>query len=155
MDLDAGTLRIDKSVHNGRVTPPKTASGRRTVLLSELALDALREHLDAHAGDAWLFQSPVKPDMSVHRSTLHKSYWKPLLRAAGLPHETRFHDLRHGAASMLLGEGVPVPVVSALLGHRDPSTTLRVYAKVMPHQQGAAALAMDGLLAEVQETTLS
>ncbi len=31
VDLEAGTLRISRSVHNGRVTPPKTASGRRTV----------------------------------------------------------------------------------------------------------------------------
>jgi len=64
------------------------------------------------------------------------------------------HDLRHGAASMLLGEGVPVPVVSALLGHRDPSITLRVYAKVMSDQVGTAALAMNGILEEEQETAL-
>lgn len=31
IDLDAGTVRISKSVHNGRVTSPKTASGRRTI----------------------------------------------------------------------------------------------------------------------------
>jgi len=31
VDLDAGTLRISKSVHNGRVTAPKTSAGRRTI----------------------------------------------------------------------------------------------------------------------------
>ena len=148
VDLDAGTFRINKSVHNGRVTPPKTISGRRTVMLSKMARDALRGHLDGYAGEVWLFQSPVKPDTSIHRSTLHTNYWKLLLRAVGLPYETRFHDLRHGAASMLLGEGVPVPVVSSLLGHRDPSITLRIYVKMMHEQQGTAALAMNGLLEE-------
>jgi integrase len=49
---------------------------------------------------------------------------------------------------MLLGEGVPVTVVSTLLGHRDPSITLRVYARMMSEQQGTAALAMNGILEE-------
>ena len=30
VDLDAGTLRISKSVHNGRITAPKTNAGHRT-----------------------------------------------------------------------------------------------------------------------------
>jgi integrase len=128
------------------VTSPKTASGRRTVKLSELALDALSDHLKAYAGDVWLFQSPVNRDTSIHRATLHITYWKPLLEAAGLPQGTRFHDLRHGGASMLLGEGVPVPVVSQLLGHADSSITLKVYAHMLPDHQGMAALAMNSLL---------
>jgi integrase len=106
------------------------------------------DHMEAHAGDVWLFQSPVK-DMSIHRATLHVSYWKPLLRLAGLPKETRFHDLRHTAASLLLGEGVPVPVVSQLLGHADSGITLRVYAHTLPDHMGTAALAMNGLLEDV------
>lgn len=146
VDLEAGTLRIFKSVHNGRVTSPKTTSGRRTIKLSELALDALRDHLNSYAGAVWLFQSPVNHDMSIHRATLHITYWKPLLKVAGLSQETRFHDLRHTAASLLLGEGVPVPVVSQLLGHADSSITLKVYAHMLPDHQGIAALAMNSLL---------
>jgi integrase len=69
VDLEAGTLRIFKSVHNGRVTSPKSRSGRRTIKLSKLALDALRDHLNSYAGDVWLFQSPVNHDTSIHRST--------------------------------------------------------------------------------------
>ncbi len=148
VDVDAGTIRINKSVHNGHVTSPKTSAGRRTIRLSRLALEALEAHLANYAGDVWLFQSPVKPDMSIHRATLHITYWKPLLRAAGLPLEIRFHDLRHGAASMLLGEGVPITVVSQLLGHANSAITLKVYAHLLPDHLGTAALAMNGLLEE-------
>jgi len=109
-------------------------------------LDALGTHLDVHAGAVWLFQSPVNDDMSIHRSTLHITYWKPLLKASGLPQETRFHDLRHTAASLLLGEGVPVPVVSQLLGHADSGITLKVYAHMLPDHQSTAALAMNGIV---------
>ena len=93
VDLNAGTLSITKGVHNGRVTPPKTTSGRRKVMLSKLALGTLRKHLDEYAGDVWLFQSLVNPGMSIHRSTLHISYWKPLLKAAGLPQHRRSENL--------------------------------------------------------------
>jgi len=148
VDLDAGTLRISKSVHNGRVTAPKTSAGAGPSGLSKPALDALGDHLDAYAGDVWLFQSPVNDDMSIHRATLHITYWKPLLKASGLPQETWFHDLRHTAVTLLLGEGVPVPVVSQLLGHADSGITLKVYAHMLPDYQGMAALAMNNLLEE-------
>jgi integrase len=112
-----------------------------------VGLNAVREHLDKYAGDTWLFQSPVKR-WPIHKSTLHITYWKPLLTAAGLPQETHIHDLRHTAASLLIADGVPIPVVSQLLGHADSAITLRVYAHFLKDQLGTAALAMNGLLEE-------
>jgi integrase len=147
--LESGTLRIARSVHNSRVSQPKTRAGARTIVLSRVALDAVRGHLDKHAGDMWLFQSPVK-EWPIHRSTLYITYWKPLLRMCGLPLETRIHDLRHTAASLLIADGVPIPVVSQLLGHADSAITLRVYAHFLKDQLGTAALAMNGLLEESQ-----
>ncbi len=58
----------------------------------------------------------------------------------------RFHALRHAAASMLLTDGVPMKSVSAMLGHADVSTTLRVYAHLDIGTQDQAAAAMDRLL---------
>jgi integrase len=74
--------------------------------------------------------------------------WKRMLRKAGLPEATRYHDLRHGAASLLLSWGVPIPAVSSLLGHRDSSITLRVYAHVIDGMGGVTARAMDNLLGD-------
>ncbi|EGE43207.1 tyrosine-type recombinase/integrase [Streptomyces sp. SID4928] len=42
----------------------------------------------------------------------------------------RFHDLRHGAATMLLAAGVPIKFVSEILGHASVSFTMDVYAVV-------------------------
>jgi integrase len=36
--------------------------------------------------------------------------------------------LRHGTASLLLNQNVPVPVVSKYLGHANPGITMKVYA---------------------------
>ena len=60
----------------------------------------------------------------------HKS-WRPLLKRARLPH-ARVHDLRHTAATLMLSRGVPIKVVSEMLGHADVNTTLSIYAHVLP-----------------------
>jgi integrase len=39
-----------------------------------------------------------------------------------------FHDLRHAAASRLIDAGLDPVTVAAVLGHEDPSITLKVYA---------------------------
>jgi integrase len=69
-----------------------------------------------------------------------------MLRKAGLPETPRYHDLRHGAASLLLSQNVPVPVVSNYLGHADPSITLRVYAHMIDGMDEIAATVMDDML---------
>ena len=48
------------------------------------------------------------------------------------------HDLRHTFASHAVLQGVPLPVVSRLLGHKRPSMTLR-YAHVGDRETEAAA----------------
>lgn len=58
----------------------------------------------------------------------------------------RFHDLRHTAASLLLNNGVPVIVVSKMLGHAKTSTTLNIYGHLMPTMQEQAAQVMDEIV---------
>jgi integrase len=69
-------------------------------------------------------------------------YFKKLLKKAGLP-VIRFHDLRHSAATILLSMGVPVKVVQEILGHSNITTTLNIYAHVLPGMQEEAMGKMD------------
>ena len=62
--------------------------------------------------------------------------------AAGVP-PVRFHDLRHSAATMMLAEGVPLAVISELLGHAGIAITASHYAAVVPALRKDAADAMD------------
>ena len=71
--------------------------------------------------------------------------FKAHLKTAGLP-DQRFHDLRHCAATMLIAEGLPISVVSEMLGHSLTSTTMDVYAHVLPIAQRHAADMMERLL---------
>ena len=50
--------------------------------------------------------------------------WAAARKRAGLP-DVRLHDLRHTFASFGAGGGFGLPVIGALLGHRNSATTAR------------------------------
>jgi integrase len=60
--------------------------------------------------------------------------FKALLKKANLP-DIRFHDLRHSAATLLLGMGTHPKVVQELLGHSQISMTMDIYSHVIPTMQ--------------------
>jgi integrase len=100
-------------------------------------------------GDAWTDLDLVFPNAVRHLyepSNFARRQVKPLLRRAGFPPEIRFHNLRHTAATLLLGHGINPKVVSEMLGHANISITLNVYGHVLPHMQQEAADLMDRLL---------
>lgn len=68
-----------------------------------------------------------------------------LLAAAGLP-RLRFHDLRHGCATLLLSAGVPPRAIMELLGHSQITLTLGTYAHVIPAMLDDAAARMAAVL---------
>ena len=68
--------------------------------------------------------------------------FKRHLEEANLP-PIRFHDLRHTAATLMLGAGIPVPAVAKILGHSDPAITMRAYAHVLSDVQDEALRRMD------------
>jgi integrase len=147
IDLDAGTLRVNRSVYDGEINPPKISAGRRTIRLSKLAVVALKQHRVNTARrriSEWVF--PNARGTTIGHQNLHNRSWKPLLKKAGLPHTTRFHDIRHSCISLLLARGIPVKVVSEMAGHADVSITLSTYGHVLPDMQGACADGMDEAL---------
>jgi integrase len=127
MDLETGALWVNRRVYNSAVSPPKTTAGRRTIRLSKLAIAVLKVHRTRQAQQRiseWVFSTRNGTPISCHN--LHNRSWKPLLKKAGLPHSTRFHDLRHSCISLLLAKGVPIKVVSEMAGHADVSITLSI-----------------------------
>lgn len=68
-----------------------------------------------------------------------------LVKLAGVK-RIRIHDTRHSYATLAILSGMPINVVSQSMGHSDISTTLRVYAHVMPEQRRELAQRMASLL---------
>jgi integrase len=161
VDTDARTVRVTGSLQNlpGRgltIVEPKTERSRRQVVVSELAAEALRRHRAAQAeerlrlGAAWEDHDLVFPNAlgkPMNPSNLLTRSYRKLLARAGLP-RLRFHDLRHTAATLLLGEGTNPKVVSEMLGHSTVTITLDLYSHVTPTMQQQAADALDALLSD-------
>ena len=81
----------------------------------------------------------------MRKSNFTGRSWWPLREKAGLKH-LRFHDLRHGAATLLLSAGVHPKVVQERLGHATVAITLDTYSHVLGGLQRDAADKVDELL---------
>lgn len=158
VDFQARTLRISGSLQrlNGKLelSEPKTKTSRRLLDLPDSLINKLREHRarqleekiaigPQHWQDTDLvftndIGEPVDPRQVKRRLDA-------LLKKAGLPHY-RVHDLRHFCASLLLAQGVPLKVVSEMLGHSQIGITADLYTHVLPSLKRAAVDLMDSIL---------
>jgi len=86
-------------------------------------------------------QSPKRPDDLVFGITDNvKHGFNTVRHAAGLD-DLRFHDLRHTAATRLVGAHISLSEVGRVLGHTQANTTYRyVNANVETARRAAAAL---------------
>jgi integrase len=176
VDLGRGTASIaqtvsaDKSNAGRIIIQPraKTSAGSRLVRLTPQTIDALRDHRIRQnalrlAAAEWEENdlivctrkgTPVNPGGNVNRS------FDAILKATELadgsrPRRIRIHDLRHTAATLLLGVGVPAKIVSERLGHATIGITLDLYSHVTADMQGVAAEAMGALFAQVRDQSES
>lgn len=158
VDLEAGSLMIRRSLARAwtgwALAEPKTPRSRRSVRLPAVSVAALRRQRErqdadrAAAGTAWqdihglVFTDAIgRPLVNSHVSAV----FQRSLRDAGLP-AIPFHGLRHSAATALLAGGIPLRVVSDVLGHSTISITADTYAAVVPELRRDAADAMDRAL---------
>lgn len=135
VDLDRGLLHIRSTLHrvDGEwvLAEPKTGSGERTVPLSEIAVEALTDHRRRMAGERtpeWKYHGLVFVTPSgnpIHGPNLLPPFYDHL-EQLGLP-RIPWHGLRHSAASVMLEAGVPIEVVSRVLGHSTIRVTMDVY----------------------------
>lgn len=65
------------------------------------------------------------------------------------------HSLRHFAATELLAAGISARDAAEMLGHADPSLTLRIYAHATADRQKAAARVLAGIVQGPEKTKLN
>jgi len=134
-DLDGDRLRISAKPEVGWV--PKSHCEREVYLpdgaLREL--DVYRATLRYAGSSDWLFQSRTRG----RRLTTVSGRVRELFRAAGVYRRGRlFHEMRRGAASAWMAQGVDLRTIQDLLGHASVVTTER-YLRVNEAAKRAAA----------------
>jgi integrase len=169
--LDERRLRVGRSVWQAqggeRIThTPKSGSARRVAISLQLA-ECLAAYFNEQVIEGG---APADGLVWPGRRGQPLSAWSPgqylerVLIRSGLatprpePLEPKpfitFHGLRHTAAALAFGRGVPLLVVSRQLGHASPAVTAKVYAHLHSDSQldeFAAAFGDTGLRERLRE----
>lgn len=165
LDWKKSALHIHRQYQSIRVgdefgffKTPKSDSGSRTIKLGNEILLVLQTHFQnqliekTEAGDFWNESNLMFPrlDGSPTSARWILDEFEANVQATGAK-KIRFHDLRHTAASLMILNGIPILIVSRILGHKDPSITLKMYSHISFEDQEKAANLMDRLFNQGQD----
>jgi integrase len=144
LEQTAAGLRV-KRPKNGHIR--KFRLGQTAIASLRFLHDQQQEHrklvgLD-YQGDLVFCQ----PDGAHLRPSLVSQTIVRRLKKAGIK-DASLHTLRHTLASHLLSNGVPLPVVSARLGHADPNVTARIYSHMLPDDDARAPDAWETVISK-------
>jgi len=153
VDFLRRSLRVDRQL----VTTPgetptwattKNAQSNRTVPLADSTLSALSAHLAAYPATSGGLILTTPDGLPISRN--HAGHvWRHAMAKAELRAGERsgWHDLRHFYASVLIRGGISVKEVSARLGHKNATTTLRTYTHLWPNDDERTRQAIEDAFA--------
>ena len=158
VDWVAATLMIERSVavvgrRNIVIKDTKTHAARR-LALDDFGIEVLRRHFAEATSRAEDLGNTVEPSVPmftydgvrpINPDTVTR-YVSTIASKVGV--DTHLHALRHFAATQMIGGGTDVRTVAGRLGHKDASTTLRVYSHVLPERDREAAGLLGRALSE-------
>lgn len=167
VDFEKDTVAVTKAaavVNNQQIVKvPKTRNSYRkisiphsvTEKLRKLRLEQTRYRLsvgDYWQGENWIFTQDNGKMMSYY--TPYKAlqdilthYNAGKAEADKLP-MIPFHGLRHTKATLQIASGTDVRTVSAMMGHRETSTTMNIYAHNLQTAEKEAVNSMERLIAK-------
>lgn len=157
IDLDKGIIHITRSkvlAEGKKITKaPKSQSGKRDISIGEKLIEILKnEHINYLKDKIKMGSNFIDSD-NVIRQPNGKEFspdsltqkWIRFRKAKGLK-DIRLHDLRHTCATSMLLAGINMKVIQKRLGHSDISTTMNIYAHVLPSMNKDAGEKIDALI---------
>jgi integrase len=154
VDLEAGTVQINRALSEGEFSTPKTPRSRRRISLSPATVATLKAHrkrqLEECMAKAGLWEDhglvfPSSVGTPKSQRNLNREF-KNAAKRAGLPDHFKLYDLRHTCATLLLSRNVHPKYVQELLGHASIALTLDTYSHVIPGMDGGTGGAIDEAL---------
>lgn len=141
-DFTDNCIRINKTISkesiNGKriITTPKTKKSIRSIRIDEYLctkLNSLKEYYIEKYGyfNSNLFIFGYDKPLSPTTIERKKNYYCDKANVR----QIRLHDFRHSHATLLLNQKISIMAISKRLGHADCSTTLNVYAHMLPDEE--------------------
>jgi integrase len=121
LEVNQSTVEVSGKLITGL---PKN-SQRRSVSVSAEVLEMLSLRVAGKSPDDLVFTT--LRGQQLRSQNFARRVWAPAVAAAGLG-PLRVHELRHTAVSIAVDAGADVLAVARMLGHADPSITLKRYA---------------------------
>lgn len=120
----------------GRANLPDSKTGKKVIQLAAPALEVLANAERPENGKGFIIRGGDASNPEIPLVNI-KDPWGIIRSVANLG-GVRLHDLRHAFASIAVAGGMSLPMIGALLGHRETRTTSR-YAHLADDPQRAAA----------------
>jgi len=139
-------LRPEDIDSNRKLIYIRASKGRkdRYTLLSNVALQTLREYGKKEKPKKWLFPSWNK-EKHITARTVQKIF-QNACKKAGIEKNVSVHSLRHSFATHLLESGIDLRYIQKLLGHKSSKIT-EICTHVSTKNLSAIKNPLDSLLA--------
>lgn len=126
-----------------QMNTPKTKSSWRSISAPEFLMNMVKEYI---------IKEKIRDDYLLfcylpQYIKLKIDYYS---KKAGI-RSIRIHDFRHSHVALLIEQGYSPMVIAQRLGHKDISTTLRVYAHLYPDKQKKLADDLDNLYQKIKK----
>lgn len=137
VDLKKGLISVSKTCHDGSesgkhvriIDTPKTQTSNRIIPIPRQLLPRLKE-LKRKSSSEFVISDEKRV---VYLRSYQKAF-DGLLKKLGIPHRG-FHALRHTFATRAIECGMDVKSLSEILGHKNPTVTLKTYThSLMEHK---------------------
>jgi integrase len=118
----------------------------RTVPVAASVLSRLAARCEGRSASDLLF--PARGGGYLKRPSYDSTGWFNRAVERAKVQTVTPHDLRHTCASLAISAGANVLAVSRMLGHKDPSVTLRVYSDLFDSDLDAVAVNLDAKITD-------
>ncbi len=159
VDIKNGRLHVAESAaevskrHSGSglvYDEPKTYE-RRSVPLPASLVTELVAHLANRPSEPTAFVFTAPRGAPLRHRNFYRYLFKPAVLRAGLPSNTRFHDLRHTFAALLIEAGGHPLSVKNRMGHSSIKVTYDRYGHLFPHMEEDLTTRMNAAYTDAQQ----
>ncbi len=147
LELLRGRVQVAESVTEvqgrGLVFGPTKTYERRAAPLLPSVRDELGAILAGRPADPAAFVFTAPEGGPLRHKNFYRRLFKPAVLAADLPQGTRFHDLRHTCAALMIALGAHPKAIQERLGHSSITVTLDRYGHLFPSLDEALTARLD------------